>query len=209
MYSRLLSPPPISAPPINNYDGMNGERPREQPQYFFGPDFNGKFCFYFITKCFIISAVFPTPDYQPQQQQSSSQFLNSASGGSSALLGTGEGNSGAGLNVKTNSTDSFLFGNLADDLDLFLNLRPPALQLPPPPALQLPQSAPPFMNMSSSYGSPGNYRSPFGSNYNNTNYLGRSARQHQKPPPPEYYSLKVFLGGISPNLTTSKNGKPN
>ena len=145
-------------------------------------------------------SVFQTSDYQ-QQQQSSSQFLNSASGGSSALLGTGGGNSGAGLNAKTNSTDSFLFNNLADDLDSFLNLRSPALQLP--------QSAPPFMNMSSSYGSPGNYRSPYESNYNNRNYLGRSARQHQKPPTPEYYSLKVFLGGISANLTTSKNGKAN
>lgn len=104
--------------------------------------------------------------------------LDSAGTGSSALIGSSSkrANSSDSINELNNQQYNTFLGNLYS------------------PTFNVPLSAPP-MNNGSSNGS-GAMTSAF-------QHGTRSARAWHKARQPEYFSLKVFLGGIPANLTTN------
>jgi hypothetical protein len=119
--------------------------------------------------------------------QSSSHLLDS--GGNSALIGGSSGDRGK----RANSTDSL--NDLTDHFDSFFNFHSPPLFVP--------QSAPPFH-----LSAPPAAASNNGLNQQQQQYSKRTIYGHGRPPPhkinqPSFFSLKVFLGGLPANLTTS------
>ena len=122
----------------------------------------------------------------PNFQQSSSHLLDS--GGNSALIG---GGSGGDRGKRANSTDSL--NDLTDHFDSLFNFHSPPFFVP--------QSAPPFHLSAPPTAAANNNGLNQQLNYNSRQSI--YGRPHHKVNQPSFFSLKLFLGGLPANLTTS------